>query len=131
MTGQELYERIKLTLEAPPCVIDSNLRNCYADWDNETEVLVALPGVAVWLNGYNTFDARLTDRKYRAELTGMSWYELMHCEQALSMLFDGRTFTYNQIAWYVSLPQAKILKLPVYNETCAKSFMEHLKLVLS
>jgi hypothetical protein len=107
MVVRELYERISLTLECPPCVIDPDIKNTFAYWDSETEVLVALPGVAVGLVGCSA-GADCVDRSVRSAVSGIEWHYLMHFEIALNNLFAGRVDLYNYVAENIGLPQILI-----------------------
>lgn len=103
MTYSELYERIKLTFEAPPCPIDLSLRG-FCTWDNEVGILVAGIGVAIELVGQDVVDQRCLDRNYRAELLDWEWHYTMHFEMAMGLLFQERIIAYNDTANYIGLP---------------------------
>ena len=129
MSPNELYERIKLTIESPPCVIDVALRNCYCIWDAETQVMVATPGVAVAMVGI-TMKEQFIDRHARASACEMQWYYLMHFEQAIDFLFCGRPFSYNEIADFIQLPRVRIRQISTFDADNPEVFLNQLKNIL-
>lgn len=131
ISALELYNRIELTIENPPCVIDNNLRNQYCWYDREVEIVIGCPGVAVSCVGYRLESSSWLDRNFRAEKIGLEWSYLLHFEQAMNFLFCGRTHKYNEIARMISLPLAKTsILIPFFGEFNEQEFLTKLKSAL-
>lgn len=110
MTHSELWERINLTMESPPCIIEFDRSNGFAWW--EYELPYACIGVAVAMVGYD-LDERFIERSFRAELLGWEWSYLMHFEMAINALFRGRILDYGRTGYF---PFVKYQYLPFLNE---------------
>lgn len=97
MTHIELWNRIELTMECPPCIIDFDRRNGFAWW--EDKIPIACPGVAVAMVGHK-LDEKIVLRSYRAFLLDWEWSYLMHFEMAINCLFEGNINEYNYTQYF-------------------------------
>jgi hypothetical protein len=97
MTHMELWNRIKLTMEDPPAIIEFDRRNGFAWW--EDDVPHATPGVCVAMIGNDLTD-KFIDRGFRANLIEWEWSYLMHFEMAIDALFKGNTIGYNRTGFF-------------------------------
>jgi hypothetical protein len=91
MTKMELANRILLAWECPNCIWEFDRRNGYV-WKEEG-MTFAVPGVAVMCVG---LDDVSENRSIRAIQAGLEWSYTLHMEQAISFLFQGNTYGYNE-----------------------------------
>lgn len=110
MTHSELWERINLTMEDSPCVIEYDRKNGFTWW--EDGLPKSTPGVAVAMVGHR-LDERFLVRGYRALLLDWEWSYLMHFEMAIDALFDGNIIDYNYTGHF---PFVKYQFLPSIDE---------------
>lgn len=112
MTHSELWERIKLTIESPPAIIEYEHINCRGFFWWEQNMPFACIGTAVAMVGYK-LDERCCLRNIRAEMLEWEWSYLMHFEMAINKLFEGNIMEYNYTGYF---PYIKPVFIPELNE---------------